>query len=358
MLPVWDGLTVMGFSLLQLILNPVTDQAVLAFLLGITVLSGDALFSFDHKARWRLGAAGLCMLLAPEFLFAFPAFAYKAGEKRQWAFLPAGAALGIAHFAMGSLSGASLCLALMTGAAGWQGAVKSRQLTEAHVQRIHDRDSSRELRLLMEEKTKALRENQDYEIYTATLQERNRIAREIHDNVGHLLSRSILLAGAIKTLNREEGLRQSLEDLEASLNTAMTSIRSSVHDLHDEAVDLETAVRELLEGFAFCPAELTYDMSRGLPKSIKYCFLAILKEALNNVMKHSSATKVDICMREQPGLYQLIIRDNGAAAGEPQGEGIGLTNMAQRVRELGGLLHIHRDKGFEIFITIPRRIEE
>ena len=49
------------------------------------------------------------------------------------------------------------------------------------------RDDSKERNLLLHEKNRSLIEKQDYEIYTATLQERNRIAREIHDNVGHLL---------------------------------------------------------------------------------------------------------------------------------------------------------------------------
>ena len=53
------------------------------------------------------------------------------------------------------------------------------------------RDDSVEKNLLLREKNQSILEKQDYEIYTATLRERNRIAREIHDNVGHMLSRSI-----------------------------------------------------------------------------------------------------------------------------------------------------------------------
>ena len=58
----------------------------------------------------------------------------------------------------------------------------------------------------LQKKNKALQEKQNYEIYAATLRERNRIAREIHDNVGHLLSRTILLTGAAKTLNRDKNM--------------------------------------------------------------------------------------------------------------------------------------------------------
>ena len=62
---------------------------------------------------------------------------------------------------------------------------------------------------------------QDYEIYAATLRERNRIAREIHDNVGHVLSRSILMTAACKTINKNDFLDPLLGNLEESLNGAM-----------------------------------------------------------------------------------------------------------------------------------------
>ena len=217
------------------------------------------------------------------------------------------------------------------------------------------RDDSEEHALLLSEKNKALLEKQDYEIYAATLRERNRIAREIHDNVGHVLSRSILMTAACKTINKDEALAPLLENLEASLNDAMNSIRSSVHDLHDDAVDLEDAIKGLVKDFTFCPIALTYDMSRQVPREVKYCFISITKEAFANIMKHSNATKVQLILREHPGLYQLCIEDNGKDAFyDPEKSGIGIVNMKERVNALGGTIQIFTDKGFRIFITIPK----
>ena len=102
------------------------------------------------------------------------------------------------------------------------------------------------------------------------MRERNRIAREIHDNVGHVLSRSILMTAACKTINKNDALDPLLGNLEESLNGAMNSIRSSVHDLHDDAVDLEDAIKGLVKDFTFCPVKLTYDMSRQIPREVKY----------------------------------------------------------------------------------------
>ena len=232
------------------------------------------------------------------------------------------------------------------------------------------RDDSEEHALLLSEKNKALLEKQDYEIYAATLRERNRIAREIHDNVGHVLSRSILMTAACKTINKNDALDPLLGNLEESLNGAMNSIRSSVHDLHDDAVDLEDAIKGLVKDFSFCPVNLTYDMSRQIPREVKYSLISITKEGLSNVMRHSNADSVNILLREHPALYQLCIEDNGTPGnGIPDIQteadinkekstsgGMGLSNIRDRAKALGGTVQITQENGFRIFVTIPKSV--
>ncbi|MFR2337816.1 sensor histidine kinase [Mediterraneibacter gnavus] len=224
------------------------------------------------------------------------------------------------------------------------------------------RDDSTEKNLLLEEKNRMLAEKQDYEIYAATLKERNRIAREIHDNVGHLLSRSILITGAAKAINASDALSPVLDDLDHSLNQAMTSIRTSVHDLHDESLNLKEAAESLTSDFTFCPVTLNYDMGFEVPREIKYCFISIVKEALSNVARHSNATLVQITMREHPALYQLCIEDNGTLTESNletllPNRGIGLSNMNDRLKVLNGNLQITIQKGVRLFITIPKEQE-
>ena len=232
------------------------------------------------------------------------------------------------------------------------------------------RDDSEEHALLLSEKNKALLEKQDYEIYAATLRERNRIAREIHDNVGHVLSRSILMTAACKSINKNDALDPLLGNLEESLNSAMNSIRSSVHDLHDDAVDLEDAIKGLVKDFTFCPVNLTYDMSRQIPREVKYSLISITKEGLSNVMRHSNADSVKILLREHPALYQLCIEDNGTPGnGIPDIQteadinkekntsgGMGLSNIRDRAKALGGTVQITQENGFRIFVTIPKSV--
>lgn len=216
-------------------------------------------------------------------------------------------------------------------------------------------DDSRETLLLMQEKNKSLLKNQDYEIYNATLQERNRIAREIHDNVGHMLSRAILLMGAIKAVNQSPELALPIEQTENTLSQAMDSIRNSVHDLHDESINLQKSLETIRDSFSFCPVTLEYDMGFEVPKAIKYCFIAIIKEALTNVAKHSNATNVSILVREHPSLFQLIIADNGTKLPVSDYTGIGLTNMQERIANLKGTIQINKKNGYRIFISIPKQ---
>lgn len=216
------------------------------------------------------------------------------------------------------------------------------------------RDDSTEQNLSLQEKNRVLLEKQDYEIYAATLKERNRIAREIHDNVGHMLSRSILMVGALRTISGESAMDTSLVQLEQTLNQAMNNIRESVHDLHDESINLREAAASCVEDFHYCPVSMEYDMGQQVPVPVKYCLLSILKESLSNIARHSQATEARIIMREHPAMYQLIIRDNGSGGSAACREGIGLSNMEERVRILNGTIRFQRKEGFQIFITIPK----
>lgn len=216
--------------------------------------------------------------------------------------------------------------------------------------------TSREMSLQLEQKNKALIEKQDYEINLATLNERNRIARDIHDNVGHMLSRSILQIGALLTVSKDPNIKESLDLIKDTLSEAMNSIRNSVHNLHEESIDLYTELQKLVSNFKFCSIQLDYDIETNLDRNLKYCFISVTKEALSNVIKHSNATKVSVLVREHPALYQLVIQDNGTQGESNKTEkGIGLKNIADRVAALEGNVNISFNRGFRIFLSIPKK---
>lgn len=301
-----------------------------------------------------LGCAAACFW--PETAAFLPLVLYTILESRcLWALPFAAAALF-----RGCVRGGETAVYLLAGAAGalllWE---RNRRLTEKEARLRCVQDDSTERSLLLKQRNRELQAKQDYEIYAATLRERNRIAREIHDSVGHLLARSILMTGAARAVNREASLEEPLRSLEDTLKEAMDSVRRSVHDLHGDSVDLKAQTEQLVREFRFCPAVLDYDMGAGVPGRVKFCFLAVLKEALANVMKHSNAAEVRIAMREHPAFYQLDIRDDGTVRKERKiTEGMGLQNMEERVRNLGGLLKITRERGFWIFISIPKEEQQ
>lgn len=229
------------------------------------------------------------------------------------------------------------------------------------------RDDSTEINLLLKEKNKSLLRNQDYEINNATLMERNRIAREIHDNVGHLLSRAIMITGAIKVINKNENICQSVDNLEECLSQAMNNIRNSVHNLHNNSISLENTIKNLVDNFEYCDIKLIYDITDNVPNDIKYAFISIVKEGLTNIERHSNATKVKLTLREHPIMYQLILNDNGTISSDfdtsiyesesylSSSSGIGLNNMYSRIRLLKGTIKIYTDNGFCIFISVPKQ---
>lgn len=348
-----DSCLLFIYCLFTLFTASVDFYYILAFLAALILCCMD----YFIDSRSFLLACTLLFLAAvwfdPAFLYFFPAVSYMLFRRNAYFAVLAGGCVTLYFFWIRTADLFSLCLILFGTALAYFLEGGTRGYEELDSLYKHTRDDSRELNLLLTEKNHALLEKQDYEIYAATLKERNRIAREIHDNVGHLLSRSILMVGALKAVNQAPGLSDSLNTLDSTLNSAMDSIRSSVHDLHDEAIDLEEAVRGLLKDFTFCPVFFQYDMNREIPREIKYSFISITKEALSNVIKHSHASQVHLVMREHPALYQLCIEDNGTGAVRSD-RGIGLLNMRERVSALKGNIQIQTQNGFRIFITIPK----
>ncbi|MBQ3545261.1 MAG: sensor histidine kinase [Lachnospiraceae bacterium] len=237
-------------------------------------------------------------------------------------------------------------------------AIKSRKIESDSDAIKKLRDDSVERAQALSDENRFLIKNMDKEIHIATLSERNRIARDIHDNVGHLISRSILQLGAIRAVNKEKTVGMLLEQLKDTLDDAMNNIRESVHDLHKESFDLKNAADSILKELSGYEVNFECDISMEADKEIKYAFLTILKEAVTNIIKHSNANKVDVVMRELDNYYQMLIEDNGNVKKDIRNvnAGIGVSNMEERVRKMSGIINISTDNGFRIYILIPKEI--
>ncbi|SHF22892.1 sensor histidine kinase [Alkalibacter saccharofermentans] len=235
--------------------------------------------------------------------------------------------------------------------------LKARAINENNLRQdyIDQRDYLTEVSLSLEEKINELVIKQDIDVNFATLNERNRIAREIHDNVGHLLSSSILQIGAIMAVSKEENTIKSLEAVKDTLNAGMNSIRDSVHNLHDNSIDLYAEIDRIIKNFTYCKVKLSYDITGDMPAKAKYSIIAIIKEALSNVMKHSDGDFVSISLYEHPKLFQLIIYDNGSKKSDlGAATGMGIESIKQRVSSLDGIINFDQSKGFKIFISFMK----
>lgn len=247
-----------------------------------------------------------------------------------------------------------LCLNCFAIFLAWRGR-KQETVKEALLQL---KDDSWEKQELLKQKNQALVHSQETFIDLGISEERNRIARDIHDNVGHLLSSAIIQLGAIEAINQSESLKKPLNQLRSTIHTGMDNIRESVHDLHETSLPFSKAVDLLLADFQFCRVEINGVIPEGLKKEQERTLLMVLKEALSNVMKHSNATKITLSFSELPGFFRLQILDNGTLA-KKKGDGIGLKSMRQRTEQIGGQLHISQTtKNFMIHVILPKNSEE
>lgn len=183
----------------------------------------------------------------------------------------------------------------------------------------------------------------------ATLQERNRIAREIHDSVGHALTaQTIQLNNAIAFWQTEPAKAyQFLTEAKTLVTTALQDIRHSVSTLRADPLQgksLESAIALLIQEFSqrtkIIP-QYTTSFTYPLSEEIKMTVYRIMQEALTNIAKHSDATEVMVNLQTLPEYLQLIIKDNGKGFNPQQNTtGFGLQGMRERIAALGGYLEI------------------
>lgn len=346
-----DKLILLFFGLVLLLTAEATVTPIILLLCVFITLAADELVSSLSFSYGLFGIGVLLSFFLPDLLFFLPVLCYPLCVKRPTPVLLLSLLPVIrSFFTFDEIATCFLILFLLSVALLLS--YRERQYAGMSSAYISLRDSDTEEKLTLQEQAQTLIENQDAGIKIATLQERTRIAREIHDNVGHLLSRSILQVGAMLTVKKDD---ESLLLLKESLDAAMQGIRSSVHDLRDDALDLETSARQILADYTSYRTYFEYDIAPELPVAITYCFLTITKEALANITKHSNADTIRISMKEYTSLYRLSIADNGTDIKIPEeNTGMGLENMQARVSALKGTIRFSAQNGFHIFVSIPK----
>lgn len=195
---------------------------------------------------------------------------------------------------------------------------------------------------------------------SAVLEERSRLARDLHDSVTQTLFSATLISEVLPRLwerDREQALNR-LQELRELTRGALAEMRTLLLELRPKAL-LEAPLSELLEqlsestvGRARIPVELDIQGTCPIPDEMKVALYRIAQEALNNVVKHSNATAAWIKLICQPGQVLLSIRDDGAGF-SPSGvssDHMGLSIMEERAQQAGISLEIttSHEKGTEI----------
>ena len=187
--------------------------------------------------------------------------------------------------------------------------------------------------------------------------ERTRVARELHDNIGHALALFTIELDRVRTsmtdLSSEN--HERFGQLCAKLKTLGRDVSNLSHQLHSSelellgvAVAMKALCREFSEQYRI-PAQFkcsgTFD---NLPGEMSLCLFRVLQEAMRNVAKHSRATKVDIEMHGTNKFLRLSISDDGVGFASSTSEsraGLGLVSMRERLHLIGGRFTINSKPG-------------
>ena len=269
------------------------------------------------------------------------------------------------------------------------------------------RDDLRERVLALQDANARMLQMQDDELRAAALSERTRIAREIHDGVGHLLTRLLLRVKALQITHREHpGVVTDLAALDDGLDEALDSMRRSVHALSDQGEDLAVSLNLLGSRSAIATVDVDCSLDAEPPRTVSRCITAVVREALTNAARHGGAASARVTVIDYPAFWQVTVDNDGAVpAGdaEPDGgspgsgaspgsapsdrgsglgmpgvrraglgtpsvrrsglgepgdgairPGLGLRAMTDRVEALGGTVRITPRPRFTVFATIPK----
>jgi len=201
----------------------------------------------------------------------------------------------------------------------------------------------------------------------AATQERNRLAREIHDNLGHYLTIVNVQIEAAKVTCVSDPSRalEALDKAQELAKKGLTSVRESVATLRISPVEkrpLRDALDELIKESQ--AAGITTDFTvvgktRLVEPKSALTLYRVVQEGLTNVRKHANASCVDVELDfSQVDVISLTIRDDGAGTADTSG-GFGLIGLRERVQLLGGEFKIETQpgKGFQIEVTLPLVVE-
>lgn len=192
--------------------------------------------------------------------------------------------------------------------------------------------------------------------------EKEKILMDLHDGIGGITTNiSILSQLALKTKGRENVTRM-LSTISRLSQEGISEIRSFMHSLDSKelswrtlAAEFRSQGRNMVETHNIkFSIETQVGDAHEQPGSLVWLnMFKIYKEALTNVIKHSSATAVTVGFLVNPEGVRLTIQDNGVGMRAGAGSGRGLSNMKTRAEDIGGVVNLFREKGTAVVLKLP-----
>jgi two-component system sensor histidine kinase DesK len=186
----------------------------------------------------------------------------------------------------------------------------------------------------------------------AKIAERERIARDLHDVLGHTLSVIVLKSELAAKLAETDPTRaaQEIRDVERISRDALGQVRSTVRGYQSRGLLAEVEQAQTALRAAGVQAQCDFDTTK-LPAAQEGVLALALREAVTNVIRHARASSCLLSLHQENGSCRLQIKDDGC--GRMTEEGVGLTGMRQRVESLGGQLKREISSGTCLTITLP-----
>lgn len=353
----------------------VDARLVAAFCLGV-IATSLAEVAQGERTRRISEAASYAYIIAAVFVPPFVPFAplalydiaRRVRRERIWPALAIGAVCVcalVADLRGGVLTTRTLPLTAILSVAATLLSLRTAQLEREQERMRRIRDKLQERALALEARNRDLADRQDYEVELATLAERARIAREIHDNVGHQLTRASLQTEALRVVHADEPrVAADFADVKRTVDEALQLVRASVHALNDNATNLSVQLERIVEGARSDsgPQIELEVLAEHAPANVANCFAAVLREALSNAMRHAHAKTITVRCMEHPSFYQLVVTDDGTGGVRTGARsatgGMGLASMRERVEALGGTFTAGSrvgTSGWRVFATIPKQ---
>jgi signal transduction histidine kinase len=223
--------------------------------------------------------------------------------------------------------------------------------------------SEREARTALAEANQLLRDHASQVEELATTKERNRLAREIHDSLGHYLTVVNVQIGAAQAILEQDRPRalDHLAKAQALTQEGLAEVRHSVAALRaspTESRPLPEALAKLAEQWNTAGLRTRFVMAgtiRPLTPQVNLTLYRAAQEALTNVGKHAHATSVDLHLdyRDERAV-QLSVKDNGVGSDNSEG-GFGLLGVRERVQQLSGAVRVRTNagEGFALEVELP-----